>query len=153
MVKNSAPPFDSEKRVQQMLEKLRGKDLRITPQRYAVLCILAASKEHPGVDQIYREVKARFPTTSLATVYKTVSLLKELGEVLELGFHDGNNRYDGNRPRPHPHVICTRCKKIMDPELATLDELSREMGRKTGYRIQYHRLDFFGLCPACQKIK
>jgi Fur family peroxide stress response transcriptional regulator len=136
-----------------MLEKLKGKDLRITPQRYAVLSILAASEEHPSVDQIYREVKARFPTTSLATVYKTVSLLKELGEVLELGFHDGNNRYDGNRPHPHPHVICTRCKKIMDPELATLDELSREMGRKTGYRIQSHRLDFFGLCPACQKKK
>jgi Fur family transcriptional regulator, peroxide stress response regulator len=153
MAKNSAPPIDSEKRVQQMLEKLKGKDLRITPQRYAVLSILAASEEHPSVDQIYREVKARFPTTSLATVYKTVSLLKELGEVLELGFHDGNNRYDGNRPHPHPHVICTRCKKIMDPELATLDELSREMGRKTGYRIQSHRLDFFGLCPACQKKK
>jgi len=151
MAKNIAPPIGSEERVQQMLEKLRGRDLRITPQRYAVLCILAASEEHPGVDQIYREVKARFPTTSLATVYKTVSLLKELGEVLELGFHDGNNRYDGNRPYPHPHVICTKCKKIMDPELATLDELSREMGRKTGYKIQSHRLDFFGVCPECQR--
>ena len=41
----------------------------------------------------------------------------------------------------------------MDPELATLDELSREMGRKTGYKIQSHRLDFFGVCPACQKKK
>lgn len=153
MIKNSAPVIDSEKRVQQMLEKLKGKDLRITPQRYAVLSILAASEEHPSVDRIYQEVKARFPTTSLATVYKTVSLLKELDEVLELGFHDGNNRYDGSRPYPHPHVICTRCKKIMDPELATLDELSREMGRKTGYRIQSHRLDFFGVCPECQKKK
>jgi len=153
MVKNITHAIDSEKRVQEMLEKLKVSDFRITPQRHAVLSILAASQEHPSVDQIYKEVKARFPTTSLATVYKTVSLLKELDEVLELGFHDGNNRYDGNRPYPHPHVICTKCKKIMDPELATLDELSREMGRKTGYKIQSHRLDFFGVCPACQKKK
>ena len=61
-----------------MLEKLRVSDFRITPQRHAVLSILAASQEHPSVDQIYKEVKAQFPTTSLATVYKTVSLLKEL---------------------------------------------------------------------------
>jgi Fur family peroxide stress response transcriptional regulator len=153
MMKNRIDEIDSEKRLQEMLEKLKGRDFRITPQRYAVLTILAASQEHPSVDQIYKQVKAQFPTTSLATVYKTVSLLKELGEVLELGFHDGNNRYDGNRPYPHPHVICTKCKKIMDPELATLDELSREMGRKTGYKIQSHRLDFFGVCPECQKKK
>ncbi len=153
MVKNRIDAIDPDKRVQGMLEKLRVSDFRITPQRHAVLSILAASQEHPSVDQIYKQVKAQFPTTSLATVYKTVSLLKELGEVLELGFHDGNNRYDGNRPYPHPHVICTKCKKIMDPELATLDELSREMGRKTGYKIQSHRLDFFGVCPACQKKK
>jgi Fur family peroxide stress response transcriptional regulator len=151
MVKTCSDFVYSPKRLQEMLKKLKGSDFRITPQRYAVLSILAASEEHPSVDQIYKEVKARFPTTSLATVYKTVSLLKELNEVLELGFHDGNNRYNGNRPHPHPHVICTRCKKIMDPKLTTLDDLSREMGRKTGYKIQSHRLDFFGVCPECQK--
>ena len=151
MVKNRTNAVGSEKRVKEMLEKLKVRDFRITPQRYAVLSILAASEEHPSVDQIYKKVKIQFPTTSLATIYKTVSLLKELNEVLELGFHDGNNRYDGNKPFPHPHVICTKCKKIMDPELTTLDELSREMGRKTGYKIQSHRLDFFGVCPECQK--
>ena len=128
-----------------MLTKLREQKFRITPQRYVVLRMLAASEEHPSVDQIYKKVKARFPTTSIATVYKTVALLRELGEVLELGFHGGNNRYDGSRPYPHPHVICTQCRKIKDPELAALDELSREMARKTGYTISSHRLDFFGL--------
>lgn len=151
MLKKQAETSASERRIQEILEKLKGKYFRITPQRYAILKILVESDEHPSVEQIYKEVKAQFPTTSLATVYKTVSLLKEINEVLELGFHDGNNRYDGNRPYPHPHVICTGCRKIMDPELAALDELSREMARKTGYKINSHRLDFFGLCPACQK--
>jgi len=143
--------METEQRVTEMLAKLKSRDFRITPQRLAVLRILATSQDHPSVDQIYQEVKTQFPTTSLATVYKTVALLKELNEVLELGFHDGNNRYDGHKPFPHPHVICTRCCSIMDPELVSLDDLSREMGKKTGYKISTHRLDFFGLCPECQR--
>ena len=69
-----------------MLSKLRGCDFRITPQRIAILTILAGSEEHPSVEDIFKEVKTQFQTTSLATVYKTISLLKELNEVLELGF-------------------------------------------------------------------
>jgi len=134
-----------------MLSKLKGHGSRITPQRVAILSILADSKEHPSVEEIYKKVSSQFPTTSLATVYKTVSLLKELNEVLELGFTDGSNRYDGSRPYPHPHAICMKCKKIMDPELVHLGEISKEMSMKTGYKIFSHRLDFFGLCPKCQK--
>ena len=62
-----------------------------------------------NLNQHIEKVKKVFPTTSLATVYKTVALLKELNEVLELGFPEGSNRYDGNKPYPHPHLICTKC--------------------------------------------
>jgi Fur family peroxide stress response transcriptional regulator len=141
----------AKERLDQMLSKLKERDFRITPQRIAVLSILAGSREHPSVEEIYDKVKKQFPTTSLATVYKTISLLKELNEVLELGFTDESNRYDGSRPYPHPHVICTKCKKIMDPELVHLGDISKEMSMKTGYKIFSHRLDFFGLCPKCQK--
>src|SRR4030043_1954062 len=97
-MKISGGAREPNERVTQMLSKLKRHDFRITPQRLAVLKILAASKGHPSVEQIYREVRAQFPTTSLATIYKTVLLLKELDEVLELGFPAGSNRYDGNRP-------------------------------------------------------
>ncbi len=142
---------DPGARLDQMLHKLKERDFRITPQRLAVLRILAISHEHPSVDKIYEQVKVDFPTTSLATVYKTITLLKELGEVLELGFPDGSNRYDGNRPDPHPHMVCVRCKKIMDPDLRSLEKLTEEAVQKTGFRIVSHRLDFFGLCPECQE--
>jgi Fur family transcriptional regulator, peroxide stress response regulator len=138
-------------RMDQMLSKLKGKGFRVTPQRLAILNTLADSKEHPSVEEVYKAVKIQFPTTSLATVYNTVSMLKELNEVLELGFPDGSNHYDGIKPYPHPHVICTRCKMIMDPDLVNLEEFSEEMSAKTGYKIFSHRLDFFGLCPKCQK--
>ncbi|RPJ61590.1 MAG: transcriptional repressor [Acidobacteria bacterium] len=134
-----------------MVSKLRSRGVRMTPQRLGVLKTLAGSVNHPTVEEIYEQIKRQFPTVSLATVYKTVSLLKGLNEVLELGFPDASNRYDGYRPFPHPHVICVRCRKIMDPELVNLEAISAEMSRKTGYEIQYHRLDFFGICPECRK--
>lgn len=151
MVKRRAGSRAAEKRVMEMLSRLREHDFRITPQRLLVLRTLAESEAHPTVDEIYEQVKAEFPTTSLATVYKTIALLKDLNEVLELGFPDGSNRYDGSKPFPHPHVICTKCKRITDPDLVDLDDLSQQMSRKTGYRIFSHRLDFFGLCPDCQE--
>jgi Fur family peroxide stress response transcriptional regulator len=142
---------DSNARLNEMISKLKEEGCRLTPQRLAVLKILATSDEHLGAEEIYERVKADFPFTSLATIYKTVTLLKKVGEVMELGFVDDSNRYDGTRPFPHPHLICTKCKKILDPEISTLSELSRELSQKTGYQIVNHRLDFFGICPQCQK--
>ena len=113
--------------------------------------ILAESKGHPTVEKIYEQVKKHFLTTSLATVYKSVALIKELGEVLELGFTDGSNRYDGNKPYPHPHLICTECKAITDPSLSALADVTQELVQETGFKITNHRLDFFGICPECQR--
>ena len=98
---------DPEARFQHLVDKVRQRGGRLTPQRVAVLRILAASEGHPSVEQIYDQIKGHFSTTSMATVYKTVTLLKEMDEVLELGFADRGSRYDGNRPIPHPHLVCT----------------------------------------------
>ena len=142
---------DHQARFEHMLLKLKERGQRITPQRLAILRILAGSEGHPSVEEIYRIVTRDFPTTSLATVYKTVTLLKELGEVLELEFSQGSNRYDGSKPFPHPHVVCTRCRRIDDPDLESLSAMTAEVSEQTGYRVVNHRLDFYGLCPGCQK--
>ena len=144
---------DPQIRFEQMLSKLREQKFRITPQRLAVLKILALSERHPSVEEIHYQVKTNFPTTSLATVYKTVTLLKQLNEVLELGFSDIGNRYDGNKPYSHPHVICTECGAVIDLDLDVMSNISKEMAKNTGYNITDHRLDFYGVCPECQKGK
>lgn len=136
-----------------MLDKLKDRQCRLTPQRMAILKELALSTAHPTVETVYEKVKANFPTTSRATVYKTINLLKELNEILELGFADSGNRYDGNKPYPHPHLICTQCKKIIDPDLQSLTDMTRELTEETGFKIINHRLDFFGICPECQGAK
>jgi Fur family peroxide stress response transcriptional regulator len=144
---------DPEIRLQKMVDALRQGQYRITPQRLAILKVLAESKGHPSVESIFEQVKPTFPTTSLATIYKNVAVLKELGQVLELGFSDGSNRYDGKKPWDHPHVVCTVCKKILDPDIAALEDMTQELARVTGFSITRHRLDFFGICPDCQNKK
>lgn len=141
----------SQDRLSAIIAKLRERNFRITPQRVAILKIFLHSDEHPSVERVYEQVRVNFPTTSLATVYKTVSLLKEIGEILEIGFADGGNRYDGNKPYPHPHLICTGCRTITDPEVSLLDRMSVEVEQNSGYRILSHQVEFFGLCPACQQ--
>ena len=142
---------DHKKRFETIIEKLRDKGCKITPQRLAIVKILAGSNGHPSVEDIHVQLKKDFPTMSLATVYKNIELIKSLGEVLELGFPDGSNRYDGNRPFSHPHLICTKCRRIIDPDLASLEGVTQELTLETGFQITSHRLDFFGICPDCQK--
>ena len=141
---------DGEARFEQMLERLRERDCRITPQRIALLRILAADEGHSSASHLYQQLKAQFPTTSLATVYKTLNLLKEMGEVVEMGFSDDDNRYDGARPYPHPHLICVQCRKIVDTDTALASSLVEKVTADSGYQIVGHRLDLFGLCPECQ---
>jgi len=140
-----------QQRLDDILGKLRQRECRITPQRIAILKAFLNTDRHPSVEQVFDWVKTDFPTTSLATVYKTVALLKEIGEILEISFADGRNRYDGNKPYPHPHLICTRCNSIIDPDVSLLDQLTAEVTNSTGYRITSHQVELFGICPACQK--
>lgn len=149
-MENSTLP-DSEVRFQQLAARLKASDCRLTPQRIALLRLIASSEGHPSAARLYEQIRAQFPTTSPATVYKTLNLLKELGEVLELGFSHDDNRYDGNRPYPHPHLICVRCRKIIDPQVSLVNDLTQEVAELTGFEVISHRLDFYGICPECRQ--
>ena len=142
---------DPETRFQQLEARLKASSFRLTPQRIALLRLIASSEGHPSAAHLYEQIHAQFPTTSPATVYKTLNLLKELGEVLELGFSHDDNRYDGNRPYPHPHLICVRCRKIIDPQVSLVNDLTQEVAELTGFEVISHRLDFYGVCPECRQ--
>ena len=133
------------------MAKLKAYGYRLTPQRLAILRIAANSREHPSVEQIYRQLREDFPTTSLATVYNTLECLKGLGEVLELSL-TGGSRYDVYNPNPHPHLICTVCNRIEDLDL-DLGDTARATIAERGYAQIRHRLEFYGICPRCQQAK
>jgi Fur family peroxide stress response transcriptional regulator len=142
---------DLNLRYEQVIASLKRRDYRLTPQRIALIRLIAASHEHPSAMQLHEQVRAQFPTTSLATIYKTLDLLKEMGEVLEISLHN-DNHYDGNRLDPHPHLICTKCHKIVDGDLETpVHTLLNNMEHNFNFRILSHQLNIYGLCFDCQK--
>ncbi len=142
---------DAQARFEALADRVREEGHRLTPQRVALMRLLASSEGHPSAADLYDQLRAQFPTTSLATVYKTLNLLKDLDEVLELGFGHDDNRYDGNRPDPHPHLICVRCRKITHPDVGAAQGLAEQVAQQSGYQMISHRLDFYGICPDCQQ--
>jgi Fur family peroxide stress response transcriptional regulator len=140
---------DIEKRYQSLLSKLRERGSRMTSHRMALARLLAISDGHPNAMQLYETLRKQFPTISLATVYKTLVLLKDEGEVLEIDLHN-DSRYDGNKPFPHPHLVCNRCKRIFDgDDVVTLPQLNREIEAKYGFQISRHQIVYFGVCKEC----
>ncbi len=143
--------MEPQARLNDLVARLKDRGCPMTPQRMAVIRALVTSRDHPSVEQLYAQVKADFPMTSLATIYKTLTLLKEMGEVLEISLGDGTNRYDGAVPGPHPHLICVRCRRIADLVGPALSRLPTRAAERSGYQVLGYRLDFFGVCPQCQE--
>jgi len=141
---------DRDARFDALMGALKEHELRLTPQRIELVRLIASSQGHPSAAELYSRVKRRFPTMSHATVYKTLTLLKEIGQVLEINLRD-DSHYDGRHPEPHPHLICMNCQKIVDGE-ASLDQGAiKKLERASGFRIVRSQIELHGLCPDCQR--
>jgi len=143
---------EQDGRVQHMIEALREAGHRITPQRTAIAEVLARSVAHPSVEGIYEELQPRFPSMSLATVYKTVALFADLGLVLDLGTHNDERRYDGRSTRPHLHLLCERCGAIYDCEEAQIPvRMLRCAAEDAGFEVRSVRCEVIGICAKCRE--
>jgi Fur family transcriptional regulator, peroxide stress response regulator len=141
---------DPDVRFNQLITALKERDFRLTPQRVALVRLIAASHGHPSASQLYTKIKRQFPTMSHATVYKTLTLLKEMGQVLEIDLRE-DRHYDGNRPQPHPHLICIKCNQIIDGEVSLDQEALRSLEQVSGYQILRQQISLYGLCPYCKE--
>jgi Fur family peroxide stress response transcriptional regulator len=133
-----------------LIEKLRSKGYKVTPQRLAICELILSSKDHPSADQIYKEVKKKHPAISLATVYYTLDLLKNSGLLQELGFSDRSSRYDPNTS-PHINVICPKCGKIYDYQAESVRRLWSQIIEELGGKHIGQRLDISRYCERCSK--
>ena len=127
----------------------KEKKLKLTPQRLAVYKYLMSTKEHPSAEVIYKAIQKDFPTMSLATVYKALKTLVEVGLVQELNVGEGNFRYDGNM-NSNPHIQCINCGKVDDLMNISLDHLNSEVEQKSNYKVLSNQTYFYGLCKDCQ---
>jgi len=129
---------------------LRDKGFKVTPQRLAIYDMLARTKSHPSAEMIFAELEPMYPTMSLATVYKTIDILHEVGLVQILNVGEDSFRYDACTDN-HPHIRCLVCGRVDDLEGIDLEPLIAAAAAKTNYNLTGQQFYFFGTCPDCQK--
>lgn len=130
------------------LLKTKGKS--VTEVRSAILDILKSAETPLTPKQILSLITSKKP--DLATVYRNLSLLESLGVINSVDLGEGFKRYEMHNPDNHKHhIICRTCGTIGDIEECGLQEIENKIFKKTGFKTEKHRLEFFGVCAVCRK--
>lgn len=131
-----------------IIGKLKEGDLRITPQRRAVIdAFIKLEKLHPGARLVHEEAKKKRPSLSLSTTYSILGELSRLGIIRQLQFDQMENRYEGNIEE-HINLICEGCRRITDYQIP-LHIDPREVAMQADFKITEARLEFYGYCSEC----
>lgn len=138
-------------KVSDVVERLRGRGFKITPQRIAIIKTLQKKNQHPSAEIVYNKLRIEFPSLSLTTVYKTLDILCELGELKEIYISGERVLYDTNSS-PHHHLICKRCLRIIDIPEILQGKLNLPTSYKEKFEITTFQVDFYGYCARCRKI-
>ena len=123
---------------------------RVTGPRRAVADLIAEQTGHFTASELEDVVRDRRLGISRATLFRALELLTELGVVERLDLPTGEHAYVPCARAHHHHVICSRCGRTADAEDCGVAEAVAEIARRTGFRIDSHRLELFGLCRRCQ---
>ncbi len=133
--------------VDQIVQTLRDKGLRVTPQRFAVYSNLLARADHPTAEQILGDLNQAAPTSSQATVYSSLQALRDVGLVREVLLEEGICRYDAN-VAPHHHFRCSSCGAIEDIAWEQFQNISLDQLRP-GLQVEDYEVTVRGLCDRC----
>jgi Fur family peroxide stress response transcriptional regulator len=132
-----------------IIDTLRKKGYKATAQRIAVCRFALNSRDHPNAQKIYAEVKKVHPTVSLATVYKTLQILKEQDLIQELDLPESKARFDSYMD-PHINVICLQCGTIQDFSDNSAREMVERVTTKADFTRTGQRIDIYGICKTCR---
>ena len=130
---------------------LRQQGYKLTPQRRAVIGVIASTQDHLTPAAIYERVHQDYPNIGLVTVYRTLEILAGLGLICELHAGGSCHSYTIGTPEHHHHLICSDCGKVVDFAGYDLSALEQRLSLETGFDIEDHLLEFTGLCQTCQK--
>jgi Fur family peroxide stress response transcriptional regulator len=135
-----------------IISAFRSKGFKATSQRIAICRNVLSSSEHPNAHKIYTEVKRTHPTVSLATVYKTLTVLRELNLVQELSLIQGDTRFDPH-VEPHLNLICNGCGIVKDIDDNRLNEVINKAVKLARFSPQRQSFVLYGLCDQCKAAK
>lgn len=131
-----------------IIQILKDRGLRVTPQRFAVYANLLDRCDHPTAEQVLYDLNQNAPTSSQSTVYTSLQALCQAGLVREVLLEEGVCRYDAN-VAPHHHFRCRNCGKIEDISWEALQGLTVDRLR-SGLRVESYEVTLHGCCEHCQ---
>ena len=126
--------------------------LKHSKQRDVIEQFLATRYDHPTAETVYMNLREEYPKLSLATVYRNLSLLAELGNIQKIPTGNGPDRFDG-RPEPHNHFLCDECGSMIDLQMNSIDHVDEIAAQTFDGVIKGHSILFYGICPECLKEK
>ena len=123
---------------------------RLTEPRRVVAELIAEQDGHFSAADLVTAARRRRVAIGRATVFRALEVLAGLQAVDRIDLPNGEHAYVACQPLHHHHVVCSRCGRVTDIADEGLRTVMREIARRTGYRVDEHRLELFGLCPDCQ---
>ncbi len=127
-------------------------DIRLTPQRQAILEELAKVKTHPTANEVYDMVRKRLPRIGLGTVYRNLELMAKNGLILKLEVGGTQKRFDATIDL-HYHIRCTNCGKVDDIELDAIPHINEMASNTSDYQVLSHHIEFSGICETCGQLE
>jgi Fe2+ or Zn2+ uptake regulation protein len=130
---------------------LEAAGYRLTSPRRALAGLIASRRGHFTAEELLEESRRRRLGLGRATIFRSLDVLTTLSLIERLDLPAGEHAFVACEPEHHHHVVCSSCGGSTDVSDLGLDAVAAAVARKTGYRVDRHRLELFGLCPACQR--
>ncbi len=133
-----------------LLEALRQRGYRITPQREMIVQAIAHSEQHMSAEDVLAELRNHTQAINLATVYRTLEMLREEGLACRNDLGEGKIVFSVRKHGPHIHLVCRHCSRVIDADYALLNPLEELLQAKYNFHADLQHLSIFGVCSDCQ---
>ncbi len=141
--------IETQSQIDEFIQKCKTSALSVTPQRLAIYKALIKDKSHPNPESVYNTIKPDFPTISLATVYKTLETFEKHHIISVVTPLHETVRYDAEM-KHHHHIVCVRCKKVIDINDPELEKIRIPEIVKMGNQVLDYSIQFNVVCSDCR---
>jgi Fur family ferric uptake transcriptional regulator len=136
-----------------IVEAFEGAGYRLTSPRRALAVLIAAQTGHFTAEDLLEEANRGRHGLGRATIFRSLEVLAELGAVERIDLPSGDHAFVACEPAHHHHVVCSSCGRSTEVSDHGLGAVAASIARETGYRVDTHRLELFGLCPICKRTE
>ena len=136
---------------QSIIDELRRRGYRITPQREMIIEAIAHSPQHITAEEISEKLQEHTQAINIATVYRTLDLLWQEGFACRNDLSEGKIIYATFQHGPHIHLVCRKCEQVVDADIKVLNSLGDDLNSKYHFRPNLDHISIFGICLDCQE--